>query len=246
MTELGGHIFQVFHESNNCNQFARTVEALGKYFAKNLKYARDMMSLTRDLVNPEATKPADIGQNKTDRVIVFEWEKEMTNYITRKNVLASNLKAAYAIMWGQCSEAMHVKIKSSSNYTTKSASCNCEWLLKTIKGTMLHFDGQHKIHQSISKAHNTYHTYQPAPDASLAVYLKEFSVLVDTIEHYGGCIGHDTALINCESAIVKLENRRKRVQDKLLAMDFLKKALHARFGAILIELDNLFSYGGVD
>jgi len=61
MMELGGHIFQVFHKSNNCNQFAQTVEALGEYFAKNLKYARDMMLLMRDLVNPAATKPAAIG-----------------------------------------------------------------------------------------------------------------------------------------------------------------------------------------
>jgi len=37
------------------------VEALGKYFAKNLKYAGDMMPLMRDLVNPAATKPAAIG-----------------------------------------------------------------------------------------------------------------------------------------------------------------------------------------
>jgi len=100
------------------------VEALGEYFARNLKYAGDMMPLTRDLANPTVTKPAAIGQNETDRGIVFKWEKEMTDYITRKNVLASNLKAAYTIMWGQCSEAMHAKIKSSNNYTAKSASCD--------------------------------------------------------------------------------------------------------------------------
>jgi len=147
----------------------------------------------------------------------------MTNYITRKNVLASNVKAAYTIMWGQCSEAMRVKIKSSSNYTTKSASCNCEWLLKVIRGTMLHFNRQHKIHQSISDAHGAYHAYRPAPDASLAVYLKEFSALVDMIEHYGSCIGHVTTLIDCERAILKLKDRKKQAQDKLLAMDFLKR-----------------------
>jgi len=96
--ELGGYVFQVFHESNNHNQFAWTVEALGEYFARNLKYAGDMMPLTRDLTNPTVTKPAAIGQNETDRGIVFKWEKEMTDYITRKNVLASNLKAAYTIM----------------------------------------------------------------------------------------------------------------------------------------------------
>jgi len=143
-------------------------------------------------VNPEATKLAAISQNKTDRAIMFKWEKEMTNYITQKNVLASNLKATYTIMWGQCSKAMHAKIKSSSNYSTKSTDCNFEWLLKTIRGTMLCFDGQCKIHQSISDAHSTYHAYWLAPNAALAVYLEEFSTLIDMIEHYDGCIGHVT------------------------------------------------------
>jgi len=82
--ELGDHLFQVFHESNNQNQFAKTVEALGEYFAKNVKYTGDMILLTRDLVNPEATKPAAIDKAGTDRAIIFEWEKEMTNYITQK------------------------------------------------------------------------------------------------------------------------------------------------------------------
>jgi len=84
-TELGGHVFQVFHESNNQNQFTKMVEALGEYFAKNMKYEGDMMLLTQDLVNPEATKPVAIAQGKMDRAIMFKWEKEMTNYITQKH-----------------------------------------------------------------------------------------------------------------------------------------------------------------
>jgi len=124
-------------------------------------------------------------------------------------MLKSNLKAAYIIMWGQCSEAMCMKIKSASNYKVKSAACNCEWLLKAIRGTMLCFNGQHKIHHSISDAHSAYHAYRLAQDVPLAVYLDEFSALVDTIEHYRGCIEHDTALVDSESAMLKIEDRKK-------------------------------------
>ncbi len=38
ITKLGGHMFQVFHKSENKNQFTRTVEALSKYFTKQMKY----------------------------------------------------------------------------------------------------------------------------------------------------------------------------------------------------------------
>jgi len=81
-TELGGHVFQVFHESNNQNQFARTIKALGEYFAKNMKYVGDIMPLTRDLKNPEVSEPAAIAKTESDQQVIFKWEKEMTDYIT--------------------------------------------------------------------------------------------------------------------------------------------------------------------
>jgi len=112
--------------------------------------------------------------------------------------------------------------------------------MKTVQGVMLHFDGQRKIHQSISDAHGVYHAYRLVPDVFLAMYLEEFTALVETIEHYGGCIGHDTALIDHETTVTTLEAKKKGAHDKLLAMDFLKKAPWGRFGGLLTDLDNLF------
>jgi len=103
---------------------------------------------------------AVISSTETDRRIVFTWEKEMTNYILQKNVLESNTKAAYTIIWGQCSEALRAKVKSSSGYVSKSTACDCKWLLKTIHGIMLCFNGQRKIHHFISNAHGAYHAYR--------------------------------------------------------------------------------------
>jgi len=108
---------------------------------------------------------------------------------------------------------------------------------------MLHFDGQRKIHQSISDAHGVYHAYWLAPDVFLAMYLEEFTALVETIEHYGGCIGHDMALIDHETTATTLEAKKKGAREKLLAMDFLKKAPRGRFGGLLTDLDKLFLRG---
>jgi len=70
-------------------------------------------------------------------------------------------------------------------------------------------NGQCKIHQSISKMYGAYHAYLPALDAILAVYLEEFMALVDTIEHYGGCIGHDTALMDHETDATTIKAKQK-------------------------------------
>jgi len=242
-TELGGHMFQVFHENNNRNQFVQTIEVLGKYFTKNMKYVGEIMPLARDLKNSEVLEPASIASTETDCNIVFKWEKKMTDYITCKNVMQSDLKAAYTIMWGQCSEALRAKVKSSNEYAAKSMDCNCEWLIKTIRGMMLQFDGQWEIHCSITNVHGVYHAYWLLQDKLLAIYLEEFTALVDTIEHYGGCIGYDTALIDYKMAAMTLDAKRKGAHDKLLAMDFLKKALQNQFGGLLTDLNNLYSRG---
>jgi len=78
---------------------------------------------------------------------------------------------------------------------------------------------------------------------SLAVFLEEFTALVNTIKHYRGCIRCDTALINYETMATTLNAKKKGAHDKLLAMDFLKKAPCSRFGNLLTELDNLYSRG---
>jgi len=49
-------------------------------------------------------------------------------------------------------------------------------------------------------------------------------------------------LIDHELAAATLE-AKKGAHNKLLAMDFLKKAPRSRFGGLLMDLDNLFSRG---
>jgi hypothetical protein len=41
---MNGHVFQCFNECEDKKQFSKTVEALGEYIAKRLKYPGDMAS----------------------------------------------------------------------------------------------------------------------------------------------------------------------------------------------------------
>jgi len=54
-----------------------------------MKYAGDILPLTHNLKGPEVTKPANIPADEKVHTVIFEWEKETTNYITCRNVLAS-------------------------------------------------------------------------------------------------------------------------------------------------------------
>jgi hypothetical protein len=91
--EINGHVFQCFNKCEDKKHSSKTVEALGEYIAKKLKYPGDMVSETSGLV-------------------IAIWEKKVSAYCTRTDYLDSNLKTAYAVIWGQCSEAMKAKLTS--------------------------------------------------------------------------------------------------------------------------------------
>jgi hypothetical protein len=51
--KMNGHVFQCFNKCEDKKLFSKTVEALGEYIAKKLKYPGDMVSLTKDFVGKE-------------------------------------------------------------------------------------------------------------------------------------------------------------------------------------------------
>ena len=81
-------------------EFSKTGEALGEYIAKKLKYPGDMASLTKDFVKPEIPKPTELEVSETNRLVIAIWEKKVSVYCTRTDYLKSNLKTAYAVIWG--------------------------------------------------------------------------------------------------------------------------------------------------
>ena len=89
---MNGHVFQFF------NECLKTVEALGEYIAKKLKYPGDMVSLTKDFVKPEIPKPTELEVYETNRLVIAIWEKKVSAYCTRTDYLDSNLKTAYAVI----------------------------------------------------------------------------------------------------------------------------------------------------
>ena len=130
--EMNGHVFQCFNETNISNQFSKTVEVLAKYIAKHIKYPGDMASLTEDLILPKLTAPV-ILPITADELEKLLWKQDVVQYAQRQAYLASNHKAIYAVIWGQCSEALRAKIKSHHEYIAKRTESECGWLLKEIK-----------------------------------------------------------------------------------------------------------------
>ena len=197
---MNGHVFQCFNECNNKKQFSKTVAAVGEYIAKKIKYPGDMDSLTKDLVLPTIPEPEELDPEETNLLVKAIWNKKVTSYCTRTDYLESNLKTAYAVIWGQCSKAMKAKLTSLDDFKTKSHDSDSIWILKESKGITYGFEGQSDIYLSLDDARTSYYVYTQGPDDTIAIYLEHFTSLLEVLEHYSGAIGEDPRLFDLTNA----------------------------------------------
>jgi len=113
---------------------------------------------------PEIPKPTELEVSETNRLVITIWEKKVSAYCTHTDYLDSNLKTAYAVIWGQCSEAM----KALDDFETKNHVKDCVWILKEIKGIMYCFEGQRYIHLSLYDARTSYYAYTHGAEDSIS------------------------------------------------------------------------------
>jgi len=157
----------------------------------------------------------------------------MDDYYTRTGHIESNLKAIYAIIWGQCSEAMQAKLKSLSDFEAKDRQNNCVWLLTVIRTIIVCFEEKSYIQLALMDAWIMYYIYQQGPDMTVATYIEEFWSLVDVLGHHVGSISIDAGCIKAEDTSLANAQKVKSLQDKaFLAIQFLRQANCQRFGTL--------------
>lgn len=91
---------------------------------------------------------------------------------------------------------MHAKIKSVSNYKTIHDDNDSLLLLAEIKGISYKFESQKNIYVALDMAKSNSFSSRQGPNETNAAYMTRFKDSITVIEHYGGSIGDDIALIN--------------------------------------------------
>jgi hypothetical protein len=99
--EMNGHVFECFEESGVRTQFSKTVEILGEYISKKVKFPEDMKPLfTAKMVKPTIAPPADLDDEDTaSKKELLMWEENFEVYFKRKTELEGNLMTTYAVIW---------------------------------------------------------------------------------------------------------------------------------------------------
>jgi hypothetical protein len=147
----------------------------------------------KTLAIPELVQPPNISKDDylNDMGKKMMWEVSMKSFMKRRELLESNRRGVYAIVWGQCSPMMQSKVESLNGFDDKSYACDCVWLLAEIWGITHKFEGIRNVFISLDDAWTSYYGYSQGHLQTVHDYLKEFQGLVQVLDHYGAAIGAD-------------------------------------------------------
>jgi hypothetical protein len=94
-----------------------------------------------------ADTPAEA--NRTELKI---WGKRVDKFVRRETQLEENMKTAYTLVWGQCSDMMRQRIETYNVYSEISTTGDVIALLKIIKGINFNFQSQKHVPVSLHEA----------------------------------------------------------------------------------------------
>ena len=141
---------------------------------------------------------------------------------------------------------------------------DCAWLLKEIKKLHFKFEEKKDPFMNLVDAKHQLMTQYQGRNEALADFYTKFKNRVEVIEHQGGSIGTDIAIVvyilqqdnhpilarkveednildNTERILVKIAKSQAR--ERYLASLFLKVVSKAKYGSLLDDLQNQVSWG---
>jgi hypothetical protein len=252
---MKNNVFQCHGENTDKQQFPKTVGVLEGHINKTFSYPQDVASACRyfeivPLVQPENLTKEEYNEDMGKKMM---WETSMKMYMKRTDLMESNSRAIYAIVWGQCIPMMQSKLESLEHYNTKSIACDCVWLLQEILGITHRFEGTRNVFISLDDAWSSYYAYRQGHNQTLHEYLKEFQALVQVLEHYRAALGAEApyqdsvnAQIMAGDGLTPAEYRTRSVavaKKKSVAIGFLKRAGRKRYGGLWSDLENTYTRG---
>ena len=243
---MNGHVFECYDEQNDRRQYTKTRDALDGYVKKNLKFVEDLLPLfAEEMEEPVLEVLEELSPNPTT-VEKAIWDEEVKEYVKRSRIFKGNLAIIQAVILGQCSESMKERLRSLTDYKTKTKKNDCFWLLQQIRAVTLKFDEKISGFLSIMDAQRSFLNCKQLPGQSADSYLQDLRGWAETISYHDGTIVGNYRLVpeNDENGNVRTTAERNAIaHDRTLAMALVTRADPTRYGALITNLSNQFANG---
>ena len=249
--DLKGHIYDA-SDSRQSDQYMKTTREIAEYVGRTYKYGGDVRLAVETLTIPTFPVPTDpaAGASRTDIRI---WEKLVDEHVKRLSHLTENIKTLYSLVWGQCSDVMRQKIEAHATYAAIYNSGDGLGLLRALKTTAFHFQGQKYIGHSVQEALKRYYNCAQGKFATTQSYMEHFQNTLDVVVHCGGTIagnpGMEDSIIAERgltlvdlTAAVRADIKADAVA-RTTAVAFLLGCDRARYGRLIDDLENDFLQG---
>ena len=112
--------------------------------------------------------------------------------------LENTLAALYNVVWGQCSKLLRNRLMAMENFESVESDCDVAMLLREIRRIGNQMDDNVSAYDALDEAKRRYYEYQQQDEDSNANHLINFKNLVAVVEHYGGDLFYDKAMVDYE------------------------------------------------
>jgi hypothetical protein len=244
--ELKGHIYD-HGESKYTDQFSNTTKEIISYVGRTYKYGGDISTAIDTLEIPDLEVP-ERPDDPDDRFEMDIWKTEYIEYRKSKKVLDENVKSLYHLVWGQCSDSMQSKIKSTDDYDEIKRELNGIRLLISIKDASYDYQSSKYRMQSVFEAQYRLLTFHQNT-LPVQQYYDTFNNLIQVYEHCGGFVEPSPG---CLEYVVGQEGwnanrvtaaQRSSVREMEMAMLFFLHADKNRFGNLIVDTENDYTRG---
>ena len=234
--------------------YIRTTREIADYVGRTLKYyGSDAKTAIENLELPVIPRPGTkpiLGVDDADELDLKIWEKEIDEYMAQRKWLKQNMKTAYIIVWGQCSDAMRARAEATTDFKKTSKEQDTIELLKVIKQIMFCNDTVKFSPHALRNAHRRFNTFEQSRTATPNEYLDSFMNCVDVIIYSGGEIGLDPEMIKLAEADIGVkysegtDDQKTKIhaaaKERYLATCFFLGADKHRYGRLIENTENNF------
>jgi len=233
------------------HKFEQIKEALKTYIGQHYGWNNYIIDNAAEYTFPDVALPneAYTDENDPTRVLREDLLARVKANRVRKEKYDDNKPIVYSILWGQCSSALKMKLKESPLFTMYERNRDPLELWKQITKHCTTYSShlRNSTLAQIEAKRSFDNTYQRS-DESIGEYYDRFNAAVSALQSSGYTLVNIEMGYNDDTREVEYKTNAADVYDleqKHLAITFLRSLDKKRHGALLNELEN-FSHLGDD
>ena len=261
-TGMNGHTFEL---PARANQFSKTIEFLHQYVNVTYDSAHTMEALFSEppskpevkLPPAEPTPTTPVTDSNGDPIQDTNGKPKMSvnsrdkrihdklidQYIADTKELKSDMASLFAVVFGQCNEAMQAHLRTSTDFLSRRRDGDCLWLIDEIRSAIARFESSQFVfiaaHEAVCRLYNL-----RQGDRSNNEYYQVFIDQVAVLDR--NHVWSPPPLALCTDAHLtgtSNADTQENIKQQFLATTFLLNADQRRYGTLVYELRNQFASG---